>query len=168
MAIQTVNRAFPLAMGLSVSRREFHAGLSVILIVIPLALAASYTLLAFVERATDGWGISMVFFTTLFTGDWAWYSPFIVYFAISFFLMTVPCLFAAAYMRWKNTGVLISFAILTVALVGSIALITLNDWWPAVLTWIVAQGEVGMAAWSILLSLFAIGGLYLMLRRATP
>jgi hypothetical protein len=166
MSIQTVNRAFPLTMGLSVSRREFHAGFSVVLIMIPLAVAASYTVLSLIEQATNGWGISMQFFTTL--GVYPWYETFLIYFAIVFFLMTVPSVFAAAYMRWKNTGVLVAFAILTVVLVGSIALITLNDWWPAVLTWIVAQGEIGMAAWSVLLSALALGGVYLVLRRATP
>ena len=166
MSIQTVNRAFPLSMGLSVSRREFHAGFSVVLVLISLAVATSYTAFSLIEQATNGWGIGMLFFNTL--GVRPWYETFLVYFALIFFLMTVPSIFAAVYMRWKNVGVLVAFAILAILLVGSIALITSANAWPAIGAWFVAQGATGVAAWSLVPSVLAIGGLSLVLRRATP
>ena len=59
------------------------------------------------------------------------------YFVLMMFLFLLGFWFATVYKRWQATGRWSMSLSLSVLLVGAIALITLQGWWPAVGAWMV-------------------------------
>jgi hypothetical protein len=72
------------------------------------------------------------------------------------------------YVRWKARGLVLFFSLLSLAVMGGVALITVTDSWAGVGGFFVATGFTGSYALSLVLSLTAGLAAYLILRRATP
>ena len=168
LAIQAVTLTFSFALSYSVTRRDYYLGTSAAFILVCVMYATGMTILASIEDATGGWGLGGHIFRTIYVGDGDWWTSFFVYFVGLMFFIFVGTLYGTVYMRWRLNGTVALGALMALAAVGAVALITFTDGWPAVGAWFVASGPVGVAAW-LLVPAAIIGVLgFFILRRATP
>ena len=169
VAVQAMNLTFPFALGYSVTRRDFYLGSS-----------------AHVRRAgrvlcgdhddhgrrwsgsPNGWGFGGGMFDVVYFRADNPLLQFLQFFLLFLFFFFVGAATASVYVRWRANGMYVFFATLTLLVVGLVALTTLTDTWPAVGAWFVANGALGVAAWTLLpTALAAITG-FVLLRKATP
>jgi hypothetical protein len=168
IAIQAVNASFPLALGWGSTRRDFILGSAVVWVGLSLVYSVGFTILSMIERATNGWGLGGVMFNAVYYGDGPWHERFLISLALFLFFFFIGSAFAAAYVRWKAMGLIVSFALLAFLLIGGAAIVTFTDSWSAVWATIGDLGVSGIAAWSLVAT--ALAGLVAwgLLRRATP
>lgn len=168
VAVQSLNLTFPYALGYGVTRREFYLGSSVAFVLLSAFWAVTLTVLAFVEEATNGWGVSGRMFSAIYFGEGDWYQRLFLFFVTFLFFFFVGQGVASLYVRWKANGLLIFFGLTAVLLVGSVALITRTNSWGTVVDWFAATGPYGLAALSLIPAAIAALGGYAVLRHATP
>ncbi|WP_256939350.1 hypothetical protein [Arthrobacter sp. BF1] len=168
LGIQSLTLSFPFSQGLSVSRRNFFLGTVGLFTVLAAAVSALYVVLGIIEKATNGWGLQGQMFAIEWVAEKSWFIQWFFYFVLMMFLFLLGFWAATVYKRWQTTGVLVMTLSAAVLLVGAIALITLQDWWPAVGTWIVALTPLTLGALAFVLVLVLGVAAYLTLRRATP
>lgn len=69
LAVQAVNTTFPFAQGYGVTRRDFYLGTAIAFGALALAYGAAFTVLAYIEEVTGGWGLGGRMFTVYAFGD---------------------------------------------------------------------------------------------------
>jgi hypothetical protein len=167
--LQTMTQLFTFALGLSVTRRAFYAGVVLLVVVEALGFGAVLLLLKLVEQTTGGWGMGLKFFTLDFltVAD-----P-----ALQWLVFTVPLLAFAAlgvfagvvFKRWGQTGVYVMTIAVAVVLAAATVLITWRGWWPEVGGWFAGQPIASLfAGYPLVLALLLGAGGWLAIRRATP
>lgn len=168
VAVQAVNLTFPFALGYSVTRRNFYLGSSVVFVLLSAYYATVMTVMASLERVTGGWGFGGSMFDVIYFRADNLLLQFTLFFLVFLFFFFIGAATASVYVRWRANGMYVFFAVLTLLLVGLVALTTFSGSWPAVGAWFVANGAIGVAVWSLVpTALAAVTGLVL-LRRATP
>lgn len=168
VAVSATTQTFSLSLGWGATRRDFSIGSGLVWVALSLLYAAGMTLLGLLEEVTGGWGLGGTFFTGVYFGDGPWWSRFPIIVAFLLFFFALGSATAAAYVRWRQNGMYVFFALLALFLVGSAAALTLTGSWPAVGQAILALGVGGLAAWSLVptVVMWVLG--WLILRRATP
>lgn len=167
--LQAVTQLFPLAMGLSLSRRTFYLGTLLAAAVLSLGYGIALTLLSLVENATNGWGLGLSFWAPgrLDTGNPALQ---IMVFAFPMLLATTAGVgLGVVSKRWGQWGMW-SLTIAALLVAGlAIFLITWSASWGAVGTFF-AESPLAVltvllpAAITCVLAALAFRGL----RRAVP
>lgn len=169
VAIGAINVTFPFALGYGVTRRDYYLGTSLQFVLLSVMYATGLTILAEIERATNGWGLGGRMFTAAYFGnDLAWPQQFFVFFAMLMFFFFVGAAVAAVFVRWKGTGITFFFIGLGALVLAALYLLTLTDSWPAVGNFFATNGWVGSYAWSLVITVIAAIVGYLILRKATP
>jgi hypothetical protein len=166
---QGLYQFFSFAVGLNASRRAVYGGTVLVTLGQSVFFGLVLYSLAAIERATGGWGINLAFFDPLPVTHSP--SPVTIFvYAVPMVLMSSLGLFCGAVnRRWGGTGIFLLAIAGTLVFGGAAALITLLDWWPAILSWFAAQSGLSMAAgWPLIPAALAIAGGYAVLRRATP
>ncbi len=168
VAVQTVNQAFPLALGYGSTRRDFLLGFGVFAVVLSIGYSVLVATAAAVEQATDGWGLGLTFFTTgvLWQTDWLSGVAFSVLAFLLFF--GIGAATASVYVRWKAMGMYVFWAGLAIIIIGAGAMVALLDGWQQVGAFFAVAGVLGSAAWSLIITAFCAVAAWLILRRATP
>jgi len=168
VAVQSVNLTFPFALGYSVTRRDFYLGSSLMFVLLSGYYAAIMTVMATIERATDGWGFGGAMFDVIYFRTDNPLLQFVLFLLVFLFFFFVGAATASVYVRWRANGMYVFFAALTILVVGLVALTTFTENWPLVGEWFVANGAMGVALWSLVpTALAAITG-FVLLRKATP
>ncbi|WP_111719278.1 ABC transporter permease [Homoserinimonas sp. OAct 916] len=168
VAVQAVNLTFPFALGFSVTRRDFYLGTCVAFVLLSAYYAAIMTVMAVLERVTNGWGLGGSMFDVVYFREENPVLQFVLFLLIFLFFFFIGAATASVYVRWRANGMYVFFAFLTLLVIGFVALTTFADNWPAVGAWFARNGAMGVALWSLVpTTLAAITGFYLM-RRATP
>lgn len=168
VAIQAMSRTFSFALGFSVTRRDYYRGTLLAFVLYSVSYGAALTLLSYVEEWTNGWGVGLGMFRTVFFGADALWMRLFIYVAafLIFSLIGIAC--GTLYVRWRANGLITLGVTAALLLIGSVALATLTKSWGQVGEWFVTAGVVGITAWLLLFSvLLTIFG-YFVLRRATP
>jgi hypothetical protein len=167
--IQAVTQIFPLALGLSLSRRQFYLGTALTAGIQAAGYGLALTLLTAVENATDGWGVRLHFWApgVLDVGN-----P-----ALQFLVFAVPMLACAfvgtgigvVFKRWGAPGL---YALSLVTILGGGLLAVWATWqsaWGDLLTWLgdrsVPTLTLGFPA-ALTVALAAVT--FLSLRRTVP
>ncbi|MDX2026711.1 hypothetical protein [Microcella sp.] len=168
VAVQSMNQAFPLALGYGSTRRDFVAGFGVFALI--LSLGYSLFLLAAwsVERATGGWGVGLTFFGTYELWQAQWWEGFALSLLAFLLFFAIGAATAAVYVRWKAGGMYVFWGGLVFVGIGGAALATWLDAWPQVGAFFAWAGLVGGAAWSLIVTALCAMAAWLILRRATP
>ncbi len=168
VAVQSINQAFPLALGYGSTRRDFLLGFGVFALVLSVGYAALLATAAWVEESTAGWGIGLQFFSA----DAIWRSEWPEAFGLGLLLMLlffgIGAATASVYVRWRALGMYVFWASLVFVVIGGAALVTLLDAWPQVGAFFVGAGVLGTAAWSLIVTALCGLSAWLILRRATP
>lgn len=131
--LQTVTQLFPLAMGLSLSRRTFYLGTLLAAGAQAVVYGVVLTALTTVENATNGWGVGLSFWAPgrLDVGNPALQ---VLVFAVPMLLaMTLGVGLGVVVKRWGQTGMW-TLTIVALLLSGGAA---------ALITWRSAWGSVG-------------------------
>lgn len=169
VAIMAMNLTFSFALGFSSTRRDFLLGSGLTFVTLAALYAVAYVLLAAIETWTGGWGLGGAMFNSIYFGlDSPWWLRLFHVFALFLFFLAAGSAFGAMYVRWKARGLVLFFSVLSLAIMGGVALLTVTGSWPAVGAFFGAVGFTGAYALSLLISLTAGVAAYLILRRATP
>lgn len=168
VAVQAVNLTFPFALGYSVTRRDFYLGSSLMFVMLSIYYAAIMAIMAALERATGGWGFGGAMFDVLYFSAENPLQQFLLFLLVFLFFFFVGAATASVYVRWRANGMYIFWAVLTLLVVGLVALATFTENWPAVGEWFVANGAMGVALWSLLPTALAALTGFVLLRKATP
>lgn len=167
VAIQAISITFPFALGYGVTRRDYYLGSSLAFVALAVIYTTGLTILAAIEKATNGWGMGGSMFAPIYFGDSALQRIY-VEFALFLFFLFFGAAIAAVWVRWKATGVVVFFIAVGAILVGLIALLTFTDSWFAVGESLVDLGVIGAVSWSLVLTAISAVAGFLLLRRATP
>ncbi|GAA5200028.1 hypothetical protein GCM10023322_76980 [Rugosimonospora acidiphila] len=159
---------FPFTLGLSVTRRAFYAATTLLLLGESLAFGIGLYLLALLERATGGWGMSLHFFQLPFMG-WHNAAAQILIYVVPLLVVGAMGTFAAViFQRWRTNG-LFTLMLGTILVLGGVtALVSWRQQWTAIGNWLADQSVVALiAGWPALLAVVLAAGGYLAIRRAT-
>jgi hypothetical protein len=167
--LQSVTQLFPLAMGLSLTRRTFYLGTVLAAAAQALVYGVLLTALTLVENATDGWGVGLSFWAP---GQVDVGNP-----ALQVVVFAVPMFLAAAVgiglgvvvKRWGTAGMWALTVGLLLTAGAAAALITWRDGWPAVGSFFVDTSAVALLLIGpAVLAALVVGAGFLGLRRAVP
>lgn len=157
--------SFPFSQAMSLTRREFFIGSMIAAAVSALGMATVFVLIGLFEQATGGYGING-YFAYL---DWVWEAGALgagfTYFVLTMLFFTVGFWFATIYKRWGPPILTVAILASVLLLVGIAALITWQQAWPEVWTWLVDTGAAGLSLWGLLLGVALAAGSYATLRR---
>ncbi len=168
IAVQTMNATFPFAMGFGVTRRDFYLGSASFFALLAAVYAAGLTVLAEIERATDGWGIHATFFSTDFLGVVDAGETFWQFFVLLMLFFFTGAASASVYVRWKANGLYVFFGSLAVLMIGFIWVVVHFGLGDVINDFFERNEYMGIVNWSLVVTgVMAVGG-YLILRRATP
>ncbi|MGL3805983.1 hypothetical protein ACSYDW_07775 [Paeniglutamicibacter sp. R2-26] len=167
LGIQSLTLTFPFSQAMSVSRRSFYLGTLGLFAVIALSYSVLYYVLGLIEKATGGWGMN----GQLFALDWIAQNnaavQILFYFVAMVLLFMIGFWCATVYLRWKATGMLIVGLGAAVLLLALIAMLTLNDWWIPLGTWLGSLSALGVSLMMGAVCVLLAGGSYVTLRKAT-
>jgi magnesium-transporting ATPase (P-type) len=168
VAIQAISVTFQFALGFGVTRRNYYLGTAATFVILAAGYAVAFTVIAFIEQATNGWGFGANMFTAAYFGDGPWWQRSLVFFVGLLYFFFTGAVFAAVWVRWKGLGVTIAIGLVAVLLVGAFALIALTSSGPVVTGWLGTNGIFGSVMWSLVPT--SVSGIlaYLLLLRATP
>jgi hypothetical protein len=167
VAIQAISITFPFALGYGVTRRDYYLGSSLAFVVLAVIYTTGLTILAAIEKATNGWGMGGTMFAPIFFGDSAFERIYVEFVLFLFFLFFGAAI-AAVWVRWKASGVVVFFIVVGALLIGLVALATFTDSWSAVGENLISLGVLGVASSSLVVTaISAVAGFFL-LRHATP
>lgn len=167
--LQAVTQLFPMALGLSLSRRTFYLGTLLAAAVQSLGYGVALTVLTLVENATAGWGLGLSFWARgpVDVGNPALQ---VVVFAVPMFLAAVLGIGTGVVVkRWGQTGMWALAVVLLLAGGITAALITWRSGWPAVGSFFVDTSIVALLLVGPAVVAVAVAGAsFLGLRRAVP
>ncbi|GHF06889.1 ABC transporter permease [Pseudolysinimonas yzui] len=169
VAIMAMNLTFSFALGFGSTRRDFLLGSGLTFVGLAAIYAVAYILLAALETWTGGWGVGGTMFNSFYFGvDSPWWLRLFHVFALFLFFLAAGSAFGSMYVRWKARGLIVFFSVVSILIMGAVALVTVSDSWPAVGEFFEVAGFTGSYALSLVLSAIAGAAAYLILRRATP
>lgn len=167
LGIQSLTYTFPFSQAMSVSRRTFYLGTLGLFAAIALGFAILYYVLGLIETATNGWGMGGQLFALGWIAENNAVIQVLFYFVLMVLLFMIGFWFATVYLRWKTTGMLVTWISLGLLLVAFIGFLTMNEMWMDFWGWLggftVPGLLIGLSGLCVLLA----AGSYLTLRRAT-
>jgi hypothetical protein len=163
----TTARSLPFALALGVSRRAYFAGTALL----GAGLAAAYglllTVLQAIERATDGWGVSMRVFRLPYFLDGPWYLTWFTATVSLALLFAYGMWYGLVYRRWDLPGLFAFITAQAVVLVAGAMAVTWANSWPGVARFFSGLSAAGLTGVLAGLAIVLATGGYAMVRRAT-
>jgi len=136
-------------LSLGFTRRSYYAGT----VLLGLMLAAVYGLaltgLQAIERATNGWGLSVYFFRVTYLLNGPWYLTWLTSFVGLTLLFVFGMWFGLVYRRWNVAGLVAFIAALVTLLLGGALIATWASAWASIghfFTRLSASGLTGVLA----------------------
>ncbi|KAA0023266.1 ABC transporter permease [Antrihabitans cavernicola] len=167
--LQAMTQTFPFALGISVTRREFFTGTTLVAVLQSLGLGVGLFVAGAIERATDGWGKNMQMFdvTNALTSNPAIKLGTDIVFVL--LVAGVGLFLGSLYQRWRTPG-LFATALFALIVFGILAIsITWQGWWTDLGHWFVdLPRAVPMVVLPAALAVLAFAAAWGVMRRATP
>ena len=166
---QTISRSLPFGLTLGASRRSFYSGTALLGLVLALVTGLLLTVLQAIERATDGWGLSLHFFRVPYLLDGPWYATWLTSFVCLFAVFVYGMWYGIVSTRWGILGTL-AFIAVQVLLVVTWAITVSSEHWHlrsadgASWAGLTALGLTGVIA---ALAVLLLAGGHATIRRAT-
>ncbi|MDN6519520.1 MAG: hypothetical protein L0K46_00830 [Yaniella sp.] len=168
MAAYTASHTFPFSVALSYSRRVYLIGTYLTFAVVSVGYGLIAMLAFWIERLTDGFGRHVYVVGAPFLDDVGGMLGVGAFGAVvTLFFMCFGFFWAILYRRVSIPVLWVVILSVIVVILGLIAMITLNEWWPNVGLWFVDQTAFTLAGWGLLATVL-LGGLnYWLIRKAT-
>ena len=123
----SMGQYFPLALGLGLTRREFAAGLSAVFLGNAVIYSVLITIGKAIERATDGFGVSIRFFDVFYTSTGALWQTLVQTFLLILAVLFLGAAITAAFLRFGQAFLWISGAALALIGLGILSGVLLLD-----------------------------------------
>ncbi|WP_084039487.1 hypothetical protein [Demequina sp. NBRC 110053] len=168
VAVQAMNLTFRFALGFSVTRRVYYVGTALYFVALSLLYSLGITVLAAIERATDGWGLGAAFFAPWGLSSEPLLLVWFLYLMAMLLFFFLGAAVATVWVRWGAYGLYAFFIGLAFLVVGGAWLVTATDSWGDVGAFFATTPLAQIAAWTLPVTLLC--GLlgYVFLRKATP
>jgi hypothetical protein len=124
-AQRTGGRWLPFGLALGATRRSFYAGTALLGVSISLVSGLVIAALQAIERATDGWGLSITFFRVPYLMNGPWYATWLTSFVGLSALFVYGMWYGTVNLRWGTLGLL---AFLAVQVPAGIAVAFARSW----------------------------------------
>lgn len=158
MVAVLVSRGFPYLVGMGVTRRSFLGGTALMLLAYAAVSSLALTALHGLEALTDGFGLGGRFFRVAwFTEVPAWQLP-VVYALPMVFAAGLTLPFAAAYLRWRATGIVTLLAATALLVVVGLWAVGRVDGWAGLFAWFDSLGPLVLSALLALVGVLAGAG----------
>lgn len=166
VSVQTIGRSLPFGLTLGMSRRSYYAGTALTGMVIAFVNAVGITVLQAIERATNGWGVTMGFFRVPYILAGPWYATWLTAFVAGAMLFIYGMWYGIVYRRWGLSGTVTFVAAqVLVALAGSLA-VTWTHAWPSVGGFFTGLTALGLTGVFAALAVVLLAGGHATVRRA--
>lgn len=165
--LQTISQSLPFGLALGVSRRSFYSGTALLGMALALVSGLAMTALQAVERATGGWGMSMLFFRVPHLLDGPWYDTWLTSAVVLFAVYVYGMWHAIVFKRWNLLGTVAFIAAQAFVVVAGVVLASVEHWpvWSGgSFAGLTALGETGVIA---ALAVLLLAGGHATIRRAT-
>jgi hypothetical protein len=167
LGTQTVARSLPFGLALGVSRRSYYLGTTLLAVAFAATVAVVNTVGQAVERATDGWGLSMDFFRVPFLLDGPWYLTWLTSFVAATLLGVYGMWFGLVYRRWNLVGLATFVAAQVSALVIGALAVTWTHAWHQVGHFFTSLSATGLTGLLAALAAVLVAGGFVTMRRVT-
>jgi hypothetical protein len=162
-------QVFPLAIGLSSTRRSFFHGTCLYVLGQSLLAGVVLTALHALEVATSGWGVHMRFFTAWFLDGGNPVELFLTYTVPFICVSALGMLMGTVFKRWGQTGM---YSLSTASLLlgcGAALLVTWRHAWGSVGRFFTDTDTLALTSGYPLVLAVALGAAaWVVLRRVTP
>jgi hypothetical protein len=111
LGVQRIGRWLPFGLALGATRRSFYAGTALLGVSMSLAYGLLIAGLQAIERATDGWGLSITFFRTPHLLNGPWYATWLTSFVGLSALFMYGMWYGIVNRRWGMLGLLAFLAV---------------------------------------------------------
>lgn len=162
----SMGQYFPLALGLGLTRREFAAGLSAMFLGNAVFYSVLITIGKTLEKATDGFGLSIRFFDVFYTSTGAPWQTLVQTFLLILGVLFLGAAITAAFLRFGQAFLWVAGAILALIGVAILAGVLLLDGFGRNLLEVVTMG---WGPWMVVIAVIgaASAGVWLLLVRRT-
>ena len=168
VGVQAIGLTFSFALGFGTTRRDFWLGTSIMFAIVSFLNALAIATLVQIEKATDGWGIGIAMFDSLWYGQQGWLNDFYSTLALQLLVLFIGASATTVYLRWRMRGMMIVLFTALALLLAFIAIATFSGSWPALFEWFGSIGIVGVFTIVLAFAVVCAVGGYLVIRRATP
>jgi hypothetical protein len=115
MGVRRIGRWLPFGLALGATRRSFYAGTALLGVSLSLVSGLVIAGLQAIERATGGWGLSIMFFRVPQLLDGPWYATWLTSFVGLSVLFVYGMWYGIAYSWWGTPGVIAFIAVQVLA-----------------------------------------------------
>lgn len=168
VAVQAMNQTFSFVVGLGTTRRDFYLGSAATFVGLSTMYGVGIALLAWVERATNGWGVNGAFFAPWGLSALPIWELAVMNTLALLFMFFAGTAFAAVFMRWGPTGLVMAFVVLALAIVVAVFGITTTESWTAVGNFFTTHTVLEISLFSLPVSVGAGLVGWALMRGATP
>jgi hypothetical protein len=167
--MQTIGRSLPFGLTLGASRRSFYAGTALLGMTLALVSGVVLAALQAIERATDGWGLSMHFFRVPYLLNGPWYATWLTSTVVLFALFVYGMWYGILYLRWGMLGTLafIAAQALVVAAVSVVVTVKHGHVWSAAHGSFAGLTALGLTGLVAALAVLLLAGGRAAIRRVT-
>jgi hypothetical protein len=125
---QAIVRSLPFALTLGAGRRSFYSGTALLGAVVALVSGLVLAGLQAIERATDGWGLSMRFFRVPYVLNGPWYATWLTAAVALFALFVYGMWYGIVSSRWGVLGVAAFIAAQVLAVTAVSLVVSFEHW----------------------------------------
>jgi hypothetical protein len=163
----SVFRSLPFGLAIGVSRRAYYAGTALLALALAAVDGLGLAMLQVIERATNGWGVTLHFFRIPYLLNGPWYLTWLTSFVLLALTFVYGMWFGLVYRRWNLIGLLAFAAAQIIVLVGGAALTTVTHAWPTVGHFFTTLSVVGLTGLLAALAAVLLAGGYTTIRHVT-
>jgi hypothetical protein len=126
--MQTIGGLLPFGLTLGASRRSFYAGTALFGMALALVSGLLLTVLQAIERATDGWGLSLHFFRVPYLLNGPWYATWLTSFVGLFAVFAYGMWHGVVYSRWGWLGSVAFLAAQAIVVIAAVDVAASQHW----------------------------------------